>query len=483
MWFAPQRRALFQRLNFQKWCETDVFCTFWLGHVLCATTACTFSTSQLPKVVCDRVFCTFWLGHVLRATTACTFSTWQLPKVIWEWCVLYILTWKCGSHQNGVHFSDVWTSKSGPRPTCFVHFDLDMYFAPQRRALFRHLNFQKWFVCFVNVTWNGVHFSDIWNLNFQKWSETDVFCTFWLGNVLCATTACTFSTSQLPKVVWEWCVLYMWLGNVLRATTACAFSTFQLPKVAWEWCVLYILTWKCASRHNGVQFFISHLASWLRSRCFSKVTFRPSRATNHWKQHSESWLPYLSVRLHLLSSDFLPLWFSPSLIFSSLTLPTSAFPSLHIAGTLTSKLPSIIICKNILLSRHGNFSVKGHAQYSTCDVSRRTLEPSNRTLVKKAGAFGSSQAAGKPEIYGLGQSPRLNCNGNFAMESVATACSRWFGAISHYFNMEKSPWCFSKSETIAVLGPQISRPRLRQTRKTHIFIFILQMHTHVCICM
>ena len=48
-------------------------------------------------------------------------------------------------------------------------------------------------------------------------------------------------------------------------------------------CVLYILTSKCASRHNGVKFFISHLAKWLRIRRFSERTFRPSGATNHWK--------------------------------------------------------------------------------------------------------------------------------------------------------------------------------------------------------
>ena len=33
-------------------------------------------------------------------------------------------------------------SKSGPNVVCFVHFDLETCFAPQRRALFRHLNFQ-----------------------------------------------------------------------------------------------------------------------------------------------------------------------------------------------------------------------------------------------------------------------------------------------------------------------------------------------------
>ena len=111
MCFAPQRRALFRHLNFQKWSEAEVFCTFWLGNVLRATTACTFSTSQLPKVV----------------------RSWGL----------------------------------------FVHFDLEMCFAPQRRALFRHRNF-------------------------PKSSDAEVFCTFWLGNALRATTVCNFSSLLWP---------------------------------------------------------------------------------------------------------------------------------------------------------------------------------------------------------------------------------------------------------------------------------------------
>ena len=57
----------------------------------------------------------------------------------------------------------------------------------------------------------------------------------------------------------------------------------QLLKVVRSWCALYILTSKCASCHNGVQFFISPLASWLRTRRFSEPTFRPSGATNHRK--------------------------------------------------------------------------------------------------------------------------------------------------------------------------------------------------------
>ena len=161
-----------------------------------------------------------------------------------------------------------------------------MCFAPQRRALFQHLNF-------------------------QKWSGAEVFCTFWLGNVLRATTACTFSTSQLPKVVRTWCVLY-------------------------------ILTWKCASRHNGVQFFIAPVASWLRTRRFSEPTFRPSGATNHWKNTVFRDFPTFS-RICIF---FLPDSFSSDLLSSNLPLLSASallcFSSVHIVGSLTSKLPSII---------------------------------------------------------------------------------------------------------------------------------------------
>ena len=72
---------------------------------------------------------------MLRATTACTFSTSQLPKVVRTWCVLYMLTSKCASRHNGVHFFDISTAKSGPDLVCFVHFDFEMCFAPQRHAI------------------------------------------------------------------------------------------------------------------------------------------------------------------------------------------------------------------------------------------------------------------------------------------------------------------------------------------------------------
>ena len=95
------------------------------------------STSKSgPSMVC---FVHFDFEMCFAPQRRAPFSTSQLPKVVREWCVLYILTWKCASRHNGVHFFDISTSKSGPRMVCFVHFDFEMCFAPQRRAIF-HLS-------------------------------------------------------------------------------------------------------------------------------------------------------------------------------------------------------------------------------------------------------------------------------------------------------------------------------------------------------
>ena len=99
-----------------------------------------------------------------------TFSTSEAPKVIRAWCALYILTSKCASRHNGVHFFDISTSKSGPNLVCFVHFDLKMCFAPQRRALFltsqlpkvvRDRQFLTLLTSKCASRHNGVHFFDI----------------------------------------------------------------------------------------------------------------------------------------------------------------------------------------------------------------------------------------------------------------------------------------------------------------------------------
>ena len=109
------------------------------------------------------------------------------------------------------------------------------------------------------------------------------------------------------------------------------------------WGVFSFFTSKCASGHNGMHFFISHLARRLHTHRFSEPTFRPSGATSHWKTRwIATFLPFRAPASYFfwlfLFSDLL----SSSLLF--LTLPTSAFPSLHIVGSLTSKFPWIKMC-------------------------------------------------------------------------------------------------------------------------------------------
>ena len=162
---------------------------------------------------------------------------------------MYILTSKGASCHNGVRFFNISTSKSSLNVVCFVHFDFEMCFAQQRRALLRHRNFEK---C----------------------SEREVVLAFSLANVLHATTACIFSTSQLPKVVRTWCVLC-------------------------------ILTSTCVSRHNGMQFFISHLARWLRTRALASLLCDPPEPQIIGKtQCFATFLPF-----HASASSFFLLFF------------------------------------------------------------------------------------------------------------------------------------------------------------------------------
>ena len=237
MCFAPQRRALFRDLNFQKWSE-------------------------------PLVLLTFWLPYVLRATTACTFSTSQLPKVLRPWCALYILTSKCASRHNRVHFFHISTAKSGP--------ELVILCILTSKCASRH---------------NGVR----------------------------------FSTSQLPKVVRSWCVLCILTWKCASRHNGVHFFDISTSKMVRSWCVLCILTSKCASRHNGVQFFISHLASWLRTRRFSEPTFRPSGAPNHWTNTVFRDFPtFLRICIFCLLTLSL-LIFSLLIFLFSLPLPCSAF--------------------------------------------------------------------------------------------------------------------------------------------------------------
>ena len=144
--------------------------------------------------------------------------------------------------------------------------------------------------------------------------------------MLRATTACTFSTSQLPKVVRPWCVLYILTWKCALRHNGVHFFNISTSKSGPNPSVfLTHFTSKCASRHNGVQFCISHLASSLRTRRFSEPTLRPSGATNHWKNTVFRDFPTFSRICIFFLLTLSLLIFSLLIFLFSLPLPCSAF--------------------------------------------------------------------------------------------------------------------------------------------------------------
>ena len=141
--------------------------------------------------------------------------------------VLYIFTSKCAFRHSGVHFFDIWTSKSGPNTSCLVHFHFRMCVSPQRRAIFRHQNFQK---C----------------------SRNAVFCTFSLPNVRFATAACNFwfilsaptsAPAALTGLLFDWPDTRI-IEKTQHFVTSLTFSA-DVSSFTWLWhyCIFCRLTW------------------------------------------------------------------------------------------------------------------------------------------------------------------------------------------------------------------------------------------------
>ena len=110
-----------------------------------------------------------------------------------------------------------------------------MCFSPQWRAIFRHLNF-------------------------QKWSKHAVFCTFWLANALFATAACNFwfllwAPTSAPAALTG--LLFDWPDTrIIEKTQHFATSlTFGADVSSFFWlsryCIFCRLTWRlyCWAMH------------------------------------------------------------------------------------------------------------------------------------------------------------------------------------------------------------------------------------------
>ena len=153
-----------------------------------------------------------------------------------------------------------------------------MCFSPQRRTIFQHLNF-------------------------QKWSRIVSFLTFSLPNVLFATAAYNFSTSELPKVVPD-------------------------PQF------FDMFTSECAFRHSGVQFLMSPLSTYLRTRRFNRPTFGLTWHTNLWKNTALRDFSNIWRACIFFSSNFLTIASSVDWLDYSMTwLLYYCFSTLHIVGS------------------------------------------------------------------------------------------------------------------------------------------------------
>ena len=108
--------------------------------MLRAATPCTFSSSQLPKLLRDpSVFNTFYFQICFAPQRRALFQHLNFQKCSEPLQFLRHSTSKSASRHNAVHFFNISTSKSGPALRCFVPFHFEIGFAPQRRATFSSL--------------------------------------------------------------------------------------------------------------------------------------------------------------------------------------------------------------------------------------------------------------------------------------------------------------------------------------------------------
>ena len=144
--------------------------------------------------------------------------------------------------------------------------------------------------------------------------------------MLRATTACTFSSSQLPKLLRTPQFLTHFTSKSASRHNAKHFFNISTSKsgpilrrfVPFHFEIGF-------ARHNGVQLFISHLPRCLRTRRFSEPTFRPTGAPNHWENTVFRDFPTFScICIFFLLTLSLLLFFLLIFIFS-LPLPCSAF--------------------------------------------------------------------------------------------------------------------------------------------------------------
>ena len=240
------------------------------------------STSKsAPRMVC---FYHFWISNVLPATTMSNvhhFRHLNFQKRSKSDNSLTVLTSKCASCHNGVHVFNSATSESATRMVCLHHFDFQMCFPPQQRALFRHLNpkeLRTW--QFFNRFDFEICFAPqqralFQQLNFQKWCKNGVFFNILTSN--CASKCAFAEPGSFPQ---------FWFRNVAtRRFGEPTFRSFRAPK-HWE---------------NKV---FRDFSSFLRSCIFFLLTFSLFSASFFCLSLTALFPPLLFICLHCRKSEF-----------------------------------------------------------------------------------------------------------------------------------------------------------------------------------
>ena len=132
-------------INQSIYLSIDRTCLLYCAYCACHA-CCIFADPLQMSHACHRLLEMLKYPHVLLACDKAhnplrlpRKMASERPKVLRSHQFFTLLTSKCASRHNGLHFFDMSTSKSGPGMVCFVLFDFQMCFAPQRRATF-HLS-------------------------------------------------------------------------------------------------------------------------------------------------------------------------------------------------------------------------------------------------------------------------------------------------------------------------------------------------------
>ena len=175
---------------------------------------------------------------------ACTFPTSQLPKVLRERQVFTLLTSKCASRHNGVDFFDVSTSKSAPRPLVFNTFDLKMCFVPQwrARAYFSTLQSPK----------------TLKKQMFRNFSTFPRTCIFFLLTLSLLCMICLLLLWLLPPLLFHLSILSeVWLLKFLRLYNWILNEIWK--KYIYVYIYIYLYIWSRPAAGNLLPPLVSRL--------------------------------------------------------------------------------------------------------------------------------------------------------------------------------------------------------------------------------